>query len=246
VHPPATRPTAFTRIVGNVVGGYSDPVSGVRFVVARPAMQPELWTAYLDGAWRRYREYAVEIAVDLARVRDGASTALFFTAVDVAGEVVGGVRVQGPYSHVDQAYALQEWAGRDGTAELRREVGRRLTGGVIEIKGAWVAHGAAHHDALTAAVARMFVHALDLMKVRYAMCTAAGHAVLRWQSSGGVLSRKVATVPYPDDRYQTSLMWWDRTTVFGRMPGEQIAAMLSEAGQLATRPALVPASPAVA
>ena len=108
-----------------------------------------------------YRQHGVESAVDYDHVRDGASTSLFVAAVESDGRVVGGFRVQGPYTRVDQAYALREWAGREGTTELRRQIGRRLSEGVIEVKAVWVDRDADRHDALTAVLARMFVHAVD-------------------------------------------------------------------------------------
>ena len=213
---------------GDVAGELFDAVSGRLFVVARPAAQPDLWAAYLEGARVSYCRYGVESAVDYDRVRDGAATSLFVAAVGSDGRVVGGLRVQGPYTRVDQACALREWAGREGTRELRRQLGRRLREGVVEVKAAWVDRDADRHDALTAVVARMFVHVLTLMNVRYAFCTAASHAVQRWESSGGVVSAEVAPVAYPDARYRTMLIWWDRHLVDDLMAGDQLDAMVLE------------------
>jgi hypothetical protein len=216
----------------DVVGELFDPVSGRLLVLARPTAQPDLWAAYLGGARQSYRLHGVESAVDYDRIRDGLSTSLFVAAVAHDGRVVGGLRVQGPYTHVEQTYALQEWAGRAGTTELRRQVGRRLRAGVIEVKAVWVDRDANRHDALTAVLARMFVHLLTLMDVRYALCTAAEHAVPRWQSSGGVVSTQVPAVAYPDERYRTLLMWWDRHNAFQRMAGRQAGAVVRESAQL--------------
>jgi hypothetical protein len=88
------------------------------------------------------------------------------------------------------------------------------------------------------------VHALTVLDVRYAFCTAASHAVPRWESSGGVVSTEVAPVPYPDDRYQTSLMWWDRQHVLELMTGRQLRAVVSELALL--WPSTVTRSPWVA
>lgn len=229
---------------GDVEGGYFDPASGRWFVVARPADAPRLWSAYIEGAWRTYREHGVEGAVDFDEAGDGRSTSLFFAAVEADGSVVGGLRVQGPYTHVEQAYALREWAGRKGTAELRRQIGRRIAEGVVEIKAVWVDPDADRRGELTAALARAFVHSLELMDVRYAFCTAASHAVPRWQSSGGVVSADVPAVAYPDERYETRLMWWDRQDVFQRLDADQIPFVLGESDQLFRQP--LPAAPSVA
>ena len=151
------------------------------------------------------------------------------------GKVVGGARVQGPYTRAPQAYALREWADRDGTDVLRRQITRRLDDGVVEVKAVWVDNTAARHHELTTAMARIFVHAMTLSRVRYAFCTAASHAVPRWQSSGGVVSTDVAPVAYPDERYLTMLLWWDRQNFDQSISNEQRRAIARESSQLVRR-----------
>ena len=231
---------------GDSIGSYLDVASDRWFVIARPAAQRDLWLAYLDGARETYRRHEVESALDYDIVRDGASSAVFIAAVELSGRVVGGLRVQGPYTCVDQAYAVREWAGRPGAAELRSHIARRLSGGVIEVKAVWVDPFAIRHGELTAALARTFVHLLTLMGVRYALCTAAGHAVPRWQSVGGVIATDVAAVAYPDDRYQTSLMWWDRQRVFDTIASDQIPMILLESACLFGAPPATTCAPSVA
>jgi hypothetical protein len=118
---------------GAFVGDYFDPASGRLFLVARPATQPDLWAAYIEGAWLSYRQHGVEHAVDYQHVYDGKSTSLFVVAVELDGKVVGGARVQGPYTQPEEAYALREWAGRAGTDVLRQQLARRLDDGGGEV-----------------------------------------------------------------------------------------------------------------
>jgi hypothetical protein len=228
LEPPAWAAGAF-------IGDYFDPASGRQFLVARPAAQPELWAAYIEGAWLSYRQHGVESAVDYGHVSDGKSTSLFVAAVELDGRVVGGARVQGPYVRAEQAYALREWAGREGSDVLRAQIAERIDQGVVEVKAVWVDNSAPRHKELTSAMARVFVHALALLKVRYAFCTAASHAVPRWQSSGGVVSADVASVAYPDDRYQTLVLWWDRQNLFHSISSSQGRAILRESDQLFKR-----------
>lgn len=213
-------------------GGYLDPLSGRLIVFANPAAKPQLWRECIDGARRTYRLHGVENALEYDQVRDGTSTALFVAALESDGRVIGGLRVQGPYTHVTQASAVQEWAGRDGTEELSRQIAGRLDEGVIEIKAVWVDHEADCHHEISDALARVFVHSLKLMGVRYAFCTAAQHAISRWQSTGGVVSTEVTPVAYPDERYQTRLMWWDQHSMFETIDKRQIHALALESGQL--------------
>jgi hypothetical protein len=217
---------------GNRVGSYYDPVSRYDFVIARPSEQPELWMAYLGGARTSYRRFGVERVLEYDRTRDGTSTALFFAAVDGDGQVAGGMRAQGPYLRAGQAHALVEWAGRDGAAALHAEISERIPAGVIEMKTGWVRHDAPRRVELTAALARVFVHSMALLNVRHALGTVAAHAVARWQTTGGVVSPRVAPVGYPDGRYLTSPMWWDRETFADLAAAEQLPRLIDESAQL--------------
>lgn len=253
-HPPGPDPAAAavenTDIKGlspeYVLGAYFDPISGRHFIFAEPSARPDLWNAYLDGARRSYRQHGVEAAIEYSEVRDGRSTALFVVSVDDAGRVVGGLRVQGRLGGPDQAHAMREWAGRPGTAEMRAQIAHRLPAGVIEVKAVWVDHDTDHRPALIAALARVFVHVMDVLDVRYALCTAAEHAVPRWQTSGGVVAPDVAAVAYPDERYRTVLMWWDRGRIADLITADQYTALTRESDLLFGRPATVPTLSSVA
>jgi hypothetical protein len=220
---------------GDVVGRYFDRASARRFIVARPSSQPELWERYLNGARASYRRHGVETAVEYDEVRDGKSTTLFFAAVERDGRVAGGMRVQGPYVRAEQAHAVEEWAGREGASQLYREISERIPDGVVEMKAGWVDDDAVRRRELTSALARIFVHSMNLMQVRYALCTVASHAVPRWATTGGVVSSKIAAVPYPDDRYETVPMWWDRHTFANLAARDQLSAILDESDQLFDR-----------
>jgi len=221
---------------GDVIGSYHDPFSACRFVVARPSQQRELWMAYLHGARESYRKYDVESVLQYDRICDGGSTALFFTALDTDGHVAGGMRVEGRYESADQAYAVQEWAGRETAMQVHREISERIPAGVIEMKAGWVRADAWRRRELTAGLARIFIHSMNLMGVRYALGTVATHAVKRWQTTGGVVSANVAPIAYPDDRYRTVLMWWDRKTFADLAAFEQLPAIMDESAQLTAGP----------
>jgi hypothetical protein len=231
----APRPDSAASVLGAIVGEYSDPASGRHVVLARPADQPGLWTAFVEGARRTYRHYDVEVALNYMAVRSGESTSLFAVVLDSEGTVVGGLRVQGPYTSAFESAAMAEWNGEPGTAELRGEIEERLAEGVIEIKTVWVAPGLANGGQVSDLLGRLFVHALTLFDVRYAICTAGAHATRRWVDNGGVVSDNVAPVAYPDARYRTVALWWDRETVFDVIAGEAtLAAHLRENALLTT------------
>lgn len=224
----------------NEFGHYFDPTSRCQIIVARPAEHPRLWADYLQGARVSYRRHGVENVLDYDTVVDGDSTTLFLAAVDMQGKVVGGMRAQGPYRLSSQAHALDEWAGRAGSEQLRREIALRIPAGIIEMKTGWVADEVDRRSALTAALARFFIHSLTLLNARYAMCTVAAHALKQWQSTGGVVSDRVAAVAYPDERYQTRLMLWDKQTYAGLAAAEQLPMLMDEAAQLSAHGAQTP------
>lgn len=217
---------------GGAVGEYFDPLSGRTFVVSTPSAHPFLWDAFLCGALNSYRRHGVESALEFDAIRDGKSTALFFAAIENDGQVVAGARVQRQLLSVDDAHARSEWTGHVGQLALTREIDARLPAGVIEVKAVWVDNDARRRRALTDAVARTFVHAINLMNVRYAMCTASSHAIPRWASTGAVVSATVPAVPYPDDRYLTSLLWWDRHNLASLVARDQLLALARESAEL--------------
>lgn len=182
---------------------------GISLVLSTPSATPELWRGYLDGARDSYAEHGVSAALPYAEVVDGASTMLFFAAVDARGSVVGGVRAQGPYRSHHESHALLEWAGQPGVDLVADSIGQRLADGVVEMKTAWTAPGP---DAATVAalLPRTALPTMVLTGVRYLMATAADHVLRRWEVSGGRVAEQVPPSPYPNAAYRTNLMWWDR------------------------------------
>ncbi|MDF0532049.1 hypothetical protein P0W64_12120 [Tsukamurella sp. 8F] len=193
---------------------FIDVRTGLRCVVDTPRRRPELWRAYLDGVDQAYRAWGVDEAFEREQVADGRSTTLFCVVVDGGegdgGKVVAGHRTQGPYLAAAQSHALIEWAGQAGQRLVADAIEDRLSGGLAEVKSAYVEV----HDARAGAVANLLSRVLpivmELVGVRYMMATAADHVLARWSEGGGVLDDTVPATPYPDDRYRTRLMFWDR------------------------------------
>lgn len=64
------------------------------------------------------------------------------------------------------------------------------------------------------------------------MATAADHVLRRWQSGGGRVDESVPATPFPDDRYRTRLMWWDRARLNSLTSPETWQRMRREADAL--------------
>ncbi len=212
-----------------------DPITGARVAIATPAGDVGLWHRYLDGARSVYDAHGVGAALDHDAVIDGADTTVFFAIVDDAGVCRGGLRVQGPYGRVDETHALHEWDGTPGRTDLVRAIGSRLDDGIVETKTAWVDPTVDDPAAAADLLARMALPILAVTGARHLMATSADHSLRRWTSSGGRIDESVPATPYPDERYRTRLMWWDRETLDRTAGPRVVAAMRRGVEQMTTR-----------
>ncbi|MFI5719621.1 hypothetical protein [Nocardia sp. NPDC051750] len=192
--------------------GFRDNVSGYEICATTPDRSPELWHRYLTGAQEAYRHFGNERVLEYENVVDGASTALFFAATDRAGNVVAGLRIQGPYTWASEVSSLRPWNGRAGAADLNLMMARRIPRGVVEARAAWVARGIPCRNELAAAISRCIAHAPRLLDARYCFATVASFTADRHRASGGLIASSIPPVPYPDDRYRTVPIWWDTRT----------------------------------
>jgi hypothetical protein len=60
-----------------------------------------------------------------------------------------------------------------------------------------------------------------------ALATAADHVLKAWNPSGGRIACHIAPTAYPDHRYATRMMWWDRTTILTDAEPAQATKMLT-------------------
>lgn len=207
-----------------------DPDLECRLVLSRPSVEPELWTKYCDGARDRYRRAGIEMALDPNELRTGQNTLMFFCVVDGSDRVVGGVRGIGPLRSVDDAHAYSEWAGQPAQEAVGKVIGDRIPFGVIELKTAWVSDDPGRKRSISRAIARVPMHLMGLLGIQFCFGTAS-HALASWQTSGGVVSDIPAT-PYPDDRYQTRMIWFDHRTFVEHAEPEQVSKVHLETTRL--------------
>jgi hypothetical protein len=207
-----------------------DPDIDSTLVVSQPSADPDLWTEYAKGAHRSYRKHGVECALDVDVLRSGADTVMFFAVIDDAGRMVAGVRAKELRS-ADDSHAVVEWAGQPGQQAVRNMITDRIPFGILEMKSAWVTDDPDRNRCLTSAIARSGFHMMAILGFQFCMATAAAYVLNRWRSSGGVVAGIPAT-PYPDERYQTKMMWWDRRDFINHAEPEQVAKILMETGHL--------------
>lgn len=208
------------------------PEAQCQLVVSQPALDPTLWNEYLHGALRSYTKHGVECVLDCDAISEGSDTQLFFAAVDTQGNVMGGARVIGPLRSADDSHAVTEWAGNPGLRVVRKMINDRAPFGVVEVKTAWVDSDSRVSGSITTVLARIASPIMALLEVQFIMATAAAHVLDRWCSSGGVVAAKVPPTAYPDERYRTKMMWWDRSTLANHAEPRQLSRMLLETRQL--------------
>ncbi len=205
-----------------------DPDSECTLLLARPSDEYGLWSEYLKGAEHSYRKHGVDKVLDIDALQRGGDTLLFFAALDPAGRVVAGVRAKGPLAGADDSHAVVEWRNQPGLGAVRKMINDRAPFGVLEMKSAWVTDDADRSRPLAKAIARSGSHSMSLTDVQFCMATAGDYVLNRWRSSGGVVAEHIPPTPYPDDRYRTRMMWWDRRTFTSLSEPEQLQKMLTE------------------
>jgi len=210
---------------------WHDPDTDCTLVISQPSTDRGLWAEYVLGAHRNYRKHGVECALDVDALRNGVDTIMFFAVIDDAGQMVAGVRGKGLLRSADDSHAVVEWAGQPGEEAVRNMINDRVPFGAVEMKSAWATDDPDRSPCLTSAVARSPFHMMALLDIQFCMATAAAYALNQWRSSGGVVASIPAT-PYPDKRYQTKMMWWDRRNFVNYAEPAQVAKILTETNQL--------------
>ncbi len=210
---------------------WRDPQINCTLAVAQPSTDCELWAEFVAGAYRSYRMRGVEDALDVDTMRIGSDTVMFFAVLDDAGRMLAGLRAKGPLLCADDSHAVVEWAGQPSQQAVRDMINDRVPFGVLEMKSGWVADDADRDLDLTTPLARSAFHMMALIDVQFCMATAASYVLNSWRSSGGVVAGIPAT-PYPDERYQTKMIWWNRRDFVPHADPAQVAKILTETSQL--------------
>jgi hypothetical protein len=205
-----------------------EAASETTLVAGSPADLPQVWARYVETAHAIYEARGVGAALEYAAIRSGESTSMFVAVLDAGGAVVGGLRVQGQYFSVGESHAVTEWAGQPGRAALLDAMEQRLDGGLVEVKSAFVDPRAPFADLIAARLARVALLVMEMTGVRHLMATAADYVLSRWESGGGRVDDAVAPTPYPDDRYRTRVMFWDRHTVHALAEPDVWDAMIGD------------------
>jgi hypothetical protein len=177
--------------------------------------------------------HGIERALDMDSLADDANTQLFHAVVNDAGKIMAGIRAKGPLESPEESHAIVEWADRPGLSTVHKMISHRLPFGVVEMKTAWMTDDQTRSRAIGSTLARTPFTTMALLDAQFVVATAGSHVLNRWRSSGGVVATKVPATPYPDDRYRTKMMWWDRGTFTNDADPEQVSKIFNEMAILA-------------
>jgi hypothetical protein len=206
---------------------WRDPDIETTLVLSQPDVDPELWDEFARGAEHSYRKHGVECALDLDALRSASDTLLFCAAIGDDGRMLAGLRAKGPLRSADDSHAVVEWENQPGQQMVRDMITDRIPFGVLEIKSGWVVDDSDANRSLPAALARSGFYMASLTGYQFFMATAAAFVINRWKSSGGLVAPIPAT-PYPDERYQTKMIWWDSRDFINHAEPWQVAKILTE------------------
>ena len=212
---------------------WRDPDIEATLVLSQPALDPDLWDEFSRGAEHSYRKHGVECALDVAALRSGSDTIMFCAAIGDDGQMLAGLRAKGPLLSATDSHAVVEWEGQPGQQAVCDMITDRIPFGVLEIKSGWVIDDSNVNRSLPTALSRGGLHIASLTGIQFCMATAAAFVINRWKSSGGVVAPIPAT-PYPDERYQTKIIWWDQSDFINHAEPGQVAKILTE-NELLTR-----------
>ena len=147
---------------------------------------------------------------------------------------MGGVRAKGPLDSPEESHAVVEWEDRPGLRTVRKMLTDRLPFGVVEMKTAWMSDDPGRSRGISNTLARSPFTTMALLDAQFVVATAGSHVLNRWRTSGGAVA-KIPATPYPDDRYRTKMMWWDRSTFANNADAEQVSKIFNELAIVARR-----------
>ncbi len=183
---------------------FLDRASALRWEAHHPASRPDRWAAYLEGAAREYERYGIRSLVDPRAFQRGDGVSIFFVGVDPDDRVVAGLRCHGPLDEASASQALAEMADSPEWDDHRETVDAATAYGVVEMKGAWRQLSGDGNHAVSAALARCCVHAVEWLGAEV-MLAAVADRMEPLLASVGSLMMGTESAPYPSEKYRTIL-----------------------------------------
>jgi molybdopterin/thiamine biosynthesis adenylyltransferase len=210
---------------------FVDRVTGLRWEAHHPASRPDRWSSYLEGAAREYDRYGIAALVDRQALERGDGVSIFFVAVDPKDRVVAGLRCHGPLDESVASQALAEMAASPEWRHHHEVVAAVTPYGVVEMKGAWRETSGDGRHAVSAALARCCVHAVEWLGAEV-MLAAVADRMEPLLASVGSLMMGSESAPYPSEKYRTILTRLRRARYRDVIDPDQAQLLRQEAEEL--------------
>lgn len=176
---------------------------------------PRLWRAYPEGADTRYRDYHIGELTEEHRAA-GIRTETWCTLASINDQVVGGMRL---HRTAPEALPLFDELAQFDLSALRQRVEERAPEGTVHCGGLWVARAFRGYPNLTADIACSHLALVHMLGARWSLGSTAQHLTDAWASIGYFPDPDLPVYPYPDERYQTQVVWCDATRLDENQPG---------------------------
>ncbi len=183
-----------------------------------PAADPVAVANFYTWQSCTYAEFAAEKAATSTTKEELEDGCVYFIVAEdeSTGEFVGGLRLYfrlaGMLLPVERVLA--------GNYKLHQTLNRRSHLGIAEISGLWV-QSRWRGTGLSSALVRVAVAAMPLLKAAYGIAFSHHHVLKSWYPIGFVIDHAAGRLPYPDTRYESSVIWIDPLTLRYARPEQQ-------------------------
>ncbi len=177
--------------------------------------EPERWRRHRQAADRSYANWGLEV-VGRDHKAANKKSPLFFSEATLDGIPIGGVCMHLP-SSLGSLPIQDELEGYVDSLHLERFIQELIPEGIVHGGGLWI-DPSQRGTGLAGDLSRSFMPMIVAAKAKYYVATAHQHALNAWCSLGCEPVSLFPTFPYPDQRYQTSVLLGD----IGRSPHDLV------------------------
>ncbi len=228
--------------MGNSIGrryrygaSFVDQESGVRFEGHHPLERPDLWKVYLNEAEGIFRSRGFEGTLRRVELEEGNGVPLFILGFDSDGAAVAGVRFHGPLEGSYQAAIIEEMATSPEISIIHDLIEQEIRLGALEVKGAWSKGASVVGTRLLSAISRSVTHGMNWLGAEFAIA-AVSDTLMPVGDVTGAIQVGTEWVPFPDERYRTVAVSWQRGRTYELSTPENQQAYRREAEQLLRGP----------
>ena len=186
--------------------------------LVNPGADPTVGEDFYAGQTQAYSEFAAEKAAKrlLQADIDDGSVYLVIAQDEHTGELAGGLRLylRPPGIRLPVERVLAD------NHSLHAQLTERSRRGIAEISGFW-AHSQWRGTGLGAALVRLAIAAMPLLGAEQGIAFSHHHMRSLVTPIGWVVDAAAGRIPYPDARYESSVIWIDPLTLRHAEPAQR-------------------------